>query len=134
MRKLRTPLDAATTVLQNPMLPVGDDERFVGCGVMGFPFASGHYLALRYFPATSFSPGYRSVWHRDPAGVWTFYSTTPGSYLLGVLLAGSGRAGFVRGVGNYRLCDGGAVAGVAWGEAGGWPGGGGDRDPVADHA
>jgi hypothetical protein len=78
MRNLRTPLDAATTVLQNPALPGGDDERFVGYGVMGFPFASGHYLALRCFPATSFSPGYRSVWHRDPAGVWTFYSTTPG--------------------------------------------------------
>jgi DNA-binding CsgD family transcriptional regulator len=47
MTKLRTPLDAATAVLQNPALPVGDDERFVGFGVMGFPFASGHYLALR---------------------------------------------------------------------------------------
>jgi hypothetical protein len=78
MTKLRTPLDAATAVLQNPTLPVGEDERVVGFGVMGFPFASGHYLALRCFPATSFSPGYRSVWHRDPAGVWTFYATTPG--------------------------------------------------------
>jgi hypothetical protein len=42
MRKSRTPLDAATTVLQKPILPVGEDERFVGYGVMGFPFASGH--------------------------------------------------------------------------------------------
>lgn len=74
----RTPLDAATAVLQNPVLPAGSDERFVGFGVMGLPFASGHYLALRQFPATSFSPGYRSVWHRDPDGVWTFYATTPG--------------------------------------------------------
>jgi hypothetical protein len=78
MTKLRTPLDAATTVLQNPTLPDGDDERFIGYGVMGFPFTSGHYLALRCLPATSFSPGYRSVWHRDPVGVWTFYATTPG--------------------------------------------------------
>ncbi len=78
MTKLRTPSDAATAVLQNPALTAGDDERFVGYGVMGFPFRSGHYLALRYFPATTFSPGYRSVWHRDPAGVWTFYATTPG--------------------------------------------------------
>jgi hypothetical protein len=74
-----TPLDAATAVLQNPHLPPGADERFVGFGVMGLPFASGHYLALRQFPATSFSPGYRSVWHRHPDGVWTFYATTPGS-------------------------------------------------------
>ena len=39
---------------------------------MGLPFASGHYLALRDFPAASFLPdsvpGYRSVWHRDPDG------------------------------------------------------------------
>ncbi len=73
-----TPLDAATAVLQNPTLPAGDDERFVGFGVLGLPFASGHYLALRYFPATSFAPPYRSVWHRDPDGGWTFYATTPG--------------------------------------------------------
>ncbi|OBB91513.1 hypothetical protein [Mycobacterium sp. 852002-30065_SCH5024008] len=78
MTKARTPLDAATAVLQKPDLPAGDDERFVGFGVMGLPFASGHYLALRHFPATSFSPGYRSVWHRAPDGVWTFYATTPG--------------------------------------------------------
>ncbi|OBA57278.1 hypothetical protein A5647_24590 [Mycobacterium sp. 1100029.7] len=73
-----TPADAASAVLRNPVLPAGDDERFVGFGVMGLPFAGGHYLALRHFPATSFSPGYRSVWHRDPGGVWTFYATTPG--------------------------------------------------------
>lgn len=78
MTTSRTPLDAATAVLRNPRLPAGDDERFVGFGVMGLPFASGHYLALRHFPATSFSPGYRSVWHRDPDGEWTFYATTPG--------------------------------------------------------
>ena len=65
-------------VVDNPVLPKGDDERFVGFGVMGLPFTSGHYLALRHFPATTFSPGYLSVWHRDPAGMWTFYATTPG--------------------------------------------------------
>jgi hypothetical protein len=59
-------------------LPSGDDERVVGFGVMGLPFAGGHYLAYRDFPATSFSPAYRSVWHRTPEGVWTFYATTPG--------------------------------------------------------
>lgn len=56
-------------------LPDGDDERVVGFGVMGLPFTSGHYLAYRDFPETSFSPAYKSVWHRTPAGVWTFYAT-----------------------------------------------------------
>jgi hypothetical protein len=59
-------------------LPDGDDERVVGFGVMGLPFANGHYLAFRDFPQTSFSPAYMSVWHRTPSGVWTFYATTPG--------------------------------------------------------
>ena len=41
---------------------------------MGLPFASGHVLALRRFPASSIGPGYTSVWHRDPEGNWVFYS------------------------------------------------------------
>lgn len=57
-------------------LPAGSDERVSGYGVIGLPFASGHYLALRDFIASSFGPAYRSVWHRDPAGGWTMYSTT----------------------------------------------------------
>jgi hypothetical protein len=55
-------------------LPAGVDERFNGYGVMGLPFASGHVLAMRRFPASSVGPGYRSVWHRDPGGAWTFYA------------------------------------------------------------
>jgi hypothetical protein len=55
-------------------LPNGDAERFAGYAVMGLPFASGHVLALRRYPASSIGPGYTSVWHRDPAGHWTFYS------------------------------------------------------------
>lgn len=74
-----TPMEAAAAVLQNPVLPAGDDERFVGFGVMGLPFASGHYLALRHFPAATFAPAYKSVWHRGPDGIWTFYATTPGA-------------------------------------------------------
>lgn len=78
MNTYLTPALAATAVTHHPVLPTGTDERFVGYGVMGLPFASGHYLALRDFPATTFAPAYRSVWHRDPAGRWTFYATTPG--------------------------------------------------------
>jgi len=40
---------------------------------MGVPFATGHYLALRHFPASSIGPGYDSVWHRGPAGRWVMY-------------------------------------------------------------
>lgn len=77
MNKTQNPRDAVTAVLENPVLPDGDDERFAGFGVMGLPFESGHYLALRQFPTASFAPAYLSVWHRDPAGNWTFYATTP---------------------------------------------------------
>ncbi len=56
-------------------LPTGSDERFSGYGVMGLPFASGHILAMRRFPASSVGPGYTSVWHRNPDGDWMFYAT-----------------------------------------------------------
>ena len=58
-------------------LPPGSGERFSGYGVMGLPFRSGHVLGLRRFPASSIGPGYRSVWHRDPGGRWTFYQDQP---------------------------------------------------------
>jgi hypothetical protein len=54
-------------------LPAGSDERFAGYGVMGLPFASGHLLALRRFPASSIGPAYTSVWHREPDGRWVFW-------------------------------------------------------------
>jgi len=78
MTKQHPPQDTVAAVLANPMLPPGDDERFVGFGIMGLPFSNGHYLAMRQFPSTSFAPPYLSVWHRDPSCNWTFYATTPG--------------------------------------------------------
>lgn len=72
-----TPQAAAAATKHLP-LPDGDDERVIGFGVMGLPFANGHYLAFRDFPETSFSPAYLSVWHRTRDGQWTFYATTPG--------------------------------------------------------
>ena len=72
MTTIQNPRTAAAEVARTPVLPTGPDETVTGFGVMGLPFASGHYLALRDFPAASFLPdsvpGYRSVWHRDPAG------------------------------------------------------------------
>lgn len=58
------------------LLP-GATERFSGWGLMGLPFRSGDVLAARRFPASSIGPGYSSVWHRDPAGEWTFYADVP---------------------------------------------------------
>ncbi len=56
-------------------VPAGTEDRFAGYAVIGLPFASGHVLSLRRFPASSVGPGYTSVWHRNPDGYWTFYST-----------------------------------------------------------
>lgn len=69
------PQTEAARIETRPELPPGDDERFVGYGVMAQPFASGHILALRRFAATSVGPAYTSVWHRDPDGRWTFRIT-----------------------------------------------------------
>jgi hypothetical protein len=44
---------------------------------MGLTFDSGHVLGLRRFPVSSIGPGYTSVWHRTPAGEWSFWSTVP---------------------------------------------------------
>lgn len=70
--------DAAMATEERPLTSDGPDERFAGYGVMGLPFASGHYLAFRRFPSTPFGGGgYRSVWLRDPAGSWTFHIDAP---------------------------------------------------------
>jgi hypothetical protein len=59
------------------VFPPGEGERFSGYGVMGLPFASGHYLAMRRMTASSVGPSYRAVWHRNPAGQWTVYADAP---------------------------------------------------------
>ncbi len=70
----QTPQQAAEEAMRLTSAPPGDGDRVAGYGVMGVPFARGDYLALRHWPASSFGPGYRSVWHRDPAGRWTIHS------------------------------------------------------------
>lgn len=42
---------------------------------MGVPFSQGHYLALRDMLASSVGPAYRAIWHRDPTGSWTIFTT-----------------------------------------------------------
>jgi hypothetical protein len=70
-----TPRQAVEALLAEPRLPAGDDERFTGYGLMGMPFAAGHYLALRDMVATSVGPAYRAIWHRDPDARWTIHTT-----------------------------------------------------------
>lgn len=59
---------------RHPVLPPGVQERFTGYGVIALPFASGHVLALRRYPASSIGRAYTAVWMRAPAGAWTFFS------------------------------------------------------------
>jgi hypothetical protein len=53
MTAFATP-QAAAAATKYMDLPDEDDERIVG--LMGLPFANGHYLAFRDFLPTSFSP------------------------------------------------------------------------------
>ena len=56
--------------------PWPDHEYVRGWGVFGLPFDSGHVLALRVFPQSSFGP-YRTLWHRDPDARWSIYADAP---------------------------------------------------------
>jgi hypothetical protein len=71
------PRELIERIERDARVPDAPGERFSGYGVMGLPFASGHILGLRRFPASSIGPGYTSIWHRDPAGRWTFFQTVP---------------------------------------------------------
>jgi hypothetical protein len=67
-----------TTAIHEDMgeAPWPDHEYVRGWGIFGLPFDSGHVLALRVFPQSSFGP-YRTVWHRDPEGRWSIYADAP---------------------------------------------------------
>jgi hypothetical protein len=77
MAATASPRDLIAEIEARPTAPEGSGERFSGYGVMGLPFRSGHLLAMRRFPVSSVGPGYQSVWHRDPAGRWTFFQDVP---------------------------------------------------------
>jgi hypothetical protein len=70
-----TPRDAARRAERTAALPAGPGDWFSGYALLGVPFASGHVLAFRRVVASAIGPGYVSVWHRAPAGGWTFYAT-----------------------------------------------------------
>jgi hypothetical protein len=94
--RIKSPSVQAGEIERHAGLAAGAGERFTGYGVMGLPFASGHVLALRRFPASSIGPAYTSVWHRDPAGRWEFWQDQPDdqacSRHFGSALAGTRRA------------------------------------------
>jgi hypothetical protein len=69
------PKELVDSLEQGTELPSGNEERFSGYGVLGVPFTSGHLLAMRRFPASSLGESYTSVWHRDPQGRWTIYTS-----------------------------------------------------------
>lgn len=58
MIRFQNPRDAVLGVQCNAPLWPGADERFTGYGVMGVPFAGGHYLALRHIAESSIGPGF----------------------------------------------------------------------------
>lgn len=64
-----------TTAIESDMgeAPWPGHEYVRGWGVFGLPFDSGHVLALRVFPQSSFGP-YRTLWRRDPGGSWSIYA------------------------------------------------------------
>lgn len=72
---MKTAHEWATWREESPRLPVGPGERVSGYGVMGVSFDSGHVLGLRRWTASSVGAPFTSIWHRDPAGVWTFHET-----------------------------------------------------------
>lgn len=73
----KEPAATAAALERWATLPEGDEERYVGYGVMAAPFSSGDLLAMRRFTVSSVGRGYTSVWHRTPAGEWTLYSDAP---------------------------------------------------------
>jgi hypothetical protein len=93
---MKSPSVRVAEIERQAGLPAGAGERFSGYGVMGLPFASGHVLALRRFPASSIGPAYTSVWHRDRSGRWEFWQDQPDdqacSRYFGPALAGTRRA------------------------------------------
>lgn len=68
------PAEVAAALERGGTPIVGDGDRYTGYAVLGVAFTSGDVLALRRFPLTSRGPAYTSVWHRSPAGRWTFYT------------------------------------------------------------
>ena len=75
-----TPRATIEAIERDAFMHSGPGDGFFGWGVIGVPFQSGHVLALRRYLVSSLGPPYTSIWHRDPANRWTFYSTVAPDY------------------------------------------------------
>jgi len=74
---MRSPADLTAAIApEMGEAPWPDHEYVRGWGVFGLPFDSGHVLALRVFPQSSFG-AYVTVWHRDPDGRWSIHADAP---------------------------------------------------------
>jgi len=69
------PAEIIRSALLAPQRPRAGRDDVAGFAVVGQPFASGDLLCLRRFPASTFGPGYASVWHRAADGAWTVYTS-----------------------------------------------------------
>jgi hypothetical protein len=73
---MKTSAQFAQRVEDRPVLPAGEGEWMSGYAVIGLPFASGHVLGLRRWTASSSGDQFTSIWHRSPAGRWTFFESS----------------------------------------------------------
>lgn len=71
----RSPRDLVGSLERQGPSPDDVRERYVGYGVLGLPFTLGHVLGFRRHTVSSIGPAYTSVWHRDPSGRWTIFTT-----------------------------------------------------------
>ena len=66
---------SSALVLERRRPPLrGRREQFLGYGITGIAFTSGHIVALRRFTASSIGPPYTTIWVRDPHGRWVFHT------------------------------------------------------------
>jgi hypothetical protein len=68
------PAEVAAALERGVPLSQTAGDSYLGYAALGIHFRSGDVLALRHFPVTTLGRGYTSVWHRTPAGRWTFYT------------------------------------------------------------
>jgi len=74
-KALRSPEEMIRRAQLKAVIAQPGRDEVTGFAIVGQPFASGDLLCLRRFPASTFGPGYVSVWHRAPSGQWTIYTS-----------------------------------------------------------
>ena len=71
-----TPSAVIEAIERDTFMPAEPGDVFSGWGVIGRAVPSQDTSwRLRRYVVSSLGPAYTSIWHRDPADRWTFYST-----------------------------------------------------------